>query len=88
MERLKREKTETEAQLANMSTLATGDDGNTTGVKIVSFGLNPSALSLEARLREAVKENDELKEKIKELQDQTMAGPSKPSEGSASKYAT
>lgn len=80
MDRLKREKTEAETQLANMSTAGVGvtggEDGNTTGIKIVSFGMNPSALSLEARLKEAVKENEELKEKIKELQDQTMAGPS------------
>ncbi len=78
MDRLKREKTEAETQLANISTVGVtgGDDGNTTGIKIVSFGMNPSALTLEARLKEAVKENEELKEKIKELQDQTLAGPS------------
>lgn len=79
MERLKREKTEVETQLANVSMAGSGgtDDGDTTGVKIVSFGMNPSALSLEARLKEAIKENEELKEKLKELQDQTVAaGPS------------
>lgn len=84
MDRLKREKTAAETQLANMSTV--GGTDNTTGVKIVSFGQNPSAISLEARLKEAIKENEDLKEKIKELQDQTVAGPSQASNLSKQKH--
>ncbi|CAL8069567.1 unnamed protein product [Orchesella dallaii] len=70
MDKLKRERLEREAQLMNMSQATTSDDGNTTGIKVVSFGMNPSTLSLEARLKEATKEIEDLKNKITELETQ------------------
>lgn len=46
----------------------------TTGVKIVSFGMNPSMLSIEARLKECLAENESLKEKIRNLEENTLVG--------------
>ncbi|ODM91158.1 Mitotic spindle assembly checkpoint protein MAD1 [Orchesella cincta] len=70
IDRLKREKAEAEAQLANITQAGPSDDGNTTGIKVVSFGMNPSALTLESRLKEATKEIEDLKNKINELETQ------------------
>jgi hypothetical protein len=48
--------------------------GNTTGVKIVTFGMNPSSLSLEARVQELVTENERLAQKLKQFEEQSIAG--------------
>ncbi len=50
-------------------------DGNTTGIKIVSFGNNPSAMSMETQVKELCNENEKLKNRVKELEDRTMMGP-------------
>jgi hypothetical protein len=50
-------------------------EGDTSGIKIVSLAGNPSMISLESRLKECIKENEELKEKLRSYEQDTLAVP-------------
>lgn len=55
--------------------LTMGGDGNTTGIKIVTFGSNPSTLSMEARVKELCAENEKLRNRITQLEERSMVNP-------------
>jgi len=60
--------------LSQGSNVTMTSDGNTTGVKIVSFGMNPSILSTEDRMKELIAENEALKSKLKQINEQSILG--------------